>query len=184
MDRPYMLYSETVKQFHFVPFYFFSWSISVRLKLFHWHSPIWLAGADMSGERRRIGLSGEDDGVARGGVFNGSGSRWGYWHSHGLHNDAISTVAQRPGDCVWCSALIKYLAISRYATRYDTICCSNVRSKADMSRLNLPHGNDNCKTEKLKSKNRYVRSNSKSLGNHVVSSEEEEEERLQWEGFA
>ena len=39
------------------------------------------------------------------------------------------------------------------------------------------------KTEKkLKSKNRYVRSNSKSLGNHVVSSEEEE--RLQWEGFA
>jgi len=38
-----------------------------------------------------------------------------------------------------------------------------------------------CKTEKLKSKNRYVRSNSKSLGNHVVSSEEE---RLQWEGFA
>ena len=51
-----------------------------------------------------------------------------------------------------------------------------------MSRLNLPQGNDNCKTEKLKSKNRYVRSNSKSLGNHVVSSEEEE--RLQWEGFA
>jgi len=45
---------------------------------------------------------------------------------------------------------------------------------------------ENCKTEKLKSKNRYVRSNSKSLGemgNHVVSSEEEEE-RLQWEGFA
>jgi len=40
----------------------------------------------------------------------------------------------------------------------------------------------NCKTEKLKSKNRYVTSNSKSLGNHVVSSEEEE--RLQWEGFA
>jgi len=34
----------------------------------------------------------------------------------------------------------------------------------------------------VKSKNRYVRSNSKSLGNHVVNSEEEE--RLQWEGFA
>jgi len=30
----------------------------------------------------------------------------------------------------------------------------------------------NCKTEKLKCKSRYVRSNSKSLGNHVVSSEE------------
>ena len=41
----------------------------------------------------------------------------------------------------------------------------------------------NCKTEKLKSKNRYVRSNSKSLGNHVVSTEEEKE-RLQWKGFA
>jgi len=36
---------------------------------------------------------------------------------------------------------------------------------------------------KLKSKSRYVRSNSKSLGNYVVSSEEEKE-RLQWEGFA
>jgi len=31
----------------------------------------------------------------------------------------------------------------------------------------------NCKTEKLKIKSRYVRSNSKSLGNHGVSSEEE-----------
>ena len=41
----------------------------------------------------------------------------------------------------------------------------------------------NCKTEKRKSKSRYVRSNSKSLGNHVVSSDEEKE-RLQWEGFA
>jgi len=41
----------------------------------------------------------------------------------------------------------------------------------------------NCKTEKLKSKSRYVRCNSKSLGNHVVSSEEDKE-RLQWEVFA
>jgi len=41
----------------------------------------------------------------------------------------------------------------------------------------------NCKTEKLKSKSRYVTSNIKSLGNHVVSSEEEKE-RLQWEGYA
>jgi len=31
----------------------------------------------------------------------------------------------------------------RYDTiRYDTRCYFNVRSKADMSRLNLPHGND------------------------------------------
>jgi len=41
----------------------------------------------------------------------------------------------------------------------------------------------NCKTEKLKSKNRYSKSNSKSMGSHVVSPEEEKE-RLQWEGFA
>jgi len=37
----------------------------------------------------------------------------------------------------------------------------------------------NCKTEKLKSKNSLT---VKSLGNHVVSPEEEKE-RLQWEGF-
>jgi len=38
------------------------------------------------------------------------------------------------------------------------------------------------KQKKLKSNSRYVRSNSKSLGNHVISSEEKE--RLWWEGFA
>ena len=27
--------------------------------------------------------------------------------------------------------------------RYDTRCYINVRSKADMNRLNLPHGDDN-----------------------------------------
>jgi len=37
--------------------------------------------------------------------------------------------------------------------RYDTRCYFNVRSKADISQLNLPHGTDNKKsvnTEKLK----------------------------------
>ena len=29
------------------------------------------------------------------------------------------------------------------ALRYDTRCYFNVHSKADMSQLNLPHGNDN-----------------------------------------
>jgi len=38
-----------------------------------------------------------------------------------------------------------------------------------------------CKTEKVKTD--MLRSNSKSLGHHVVSPEEEKE-RLQWEGFA
>jgi len=37
--------------------------------------------------------------------------------------------------------------------------------------------------EKLKSKTDMLRSDSKSLGNHVVSPEEEKQ-RLQWEGFA
>ena len=57
--------------------------------------------------------------------------------------------------------------------RYDTRCYFKVRSKADMNRLiyRMETTTKNCKTEKLKSKSRYVRSNSKSLGNHVVSSE-------------
>jgi len=38
-----------------------------------------------------------------------------------------------------------------------------------------------CKTEKVQTD--VLRSNRKSLGNHVVS-REEEKERLQWEGFA
>jgi len=32
---------------------------------------------------------------------------------------------------------------SRLTIRYDTRCYFNVRSKADISRLNLAHGNDN-----------------------------------------
>jgi len=69
---------------------------------------------------------------------------------------------------------------------YDTRCYFNVRSKADMSQLNLYRTETttkNCKTEKPKSKNRYARSNSKSLGNRVVSPAEEKE-RLQWEALA
>ena len=37
-----------------------------------------------------------------------------------------------------CISALKYDTI-----RYDTRCYSNVRSKADMSQLNLPHGTDN-----------------------------------------
>ena len=55
-------------------------------------------------------------------------------------------------------------------TEYDTRCYFNVCSKADMSQFNLPHGKTTkkCKTEKLRSKNGYARSNSKSLGNHII----------------
>jgi len=43
--------------------------------------------------------------------------------------------------------------------RYDTRCYFNVRSKANMSQLNLPHGTvelKSVKTEKLKVENRYA----------------------------
>jgi len=59
-----------------------------------------------------------------------------------------------------------------------------VRSKADTSQLyRTETTTKNCKTKNLKSKNGYARSNSKSLGNHAVSPEEEKE-RLQLEVFA
>ena len=62
-----------------------------------------------------------------------------------------------------------------------------MRSEADMSQLNLPHGNDNkkCKTEKVKSKKKRICSEVtvKVWRIHVVSPEEEKE-RLRWEGFA
>ena len=32
---------------------------------------------------------------------------------------------------------------SQFCFVHDTRCCFNMRSKADMSQLNLPHGNDN-----------------------------------------
>ena len=55
------------------------------------------------------------------------------------------------------------------SSRYDTRCYFNVRSKADISQLNLPHGTDNYKsveTEKLKSKKTdMLRSKVNSLGN-------------------
>ena len=37
----------------------------------------------------------------------------------------------------------KFKMIFADTIRYDTRCYFNVRSKADMSRFNLPHGNDN-----------------------------------------
>ena len=71
--------------------------------------------------------------------------------------------------------------------RYDTIRDAILTCARKPTRVSLIYRTGtttkNCKTEKLKSKSRYVRSNSKSLGNHVVSSEEEKE-RLLWEGFA
>ena len=65
--------------------------------------------------------------------------------------------------------------------QYDTRCYFNVRSKADSLIYRTERTTKKCKTEKVKTD--MLRSNSKSLGNHVVSPEEGKE-RLQWEGFA
>ena len=37
----------------------------------------------------------------------------------------------------------RILLVQRFTIRYDTRCYFNVRSKANMSQLNLPHGTDN-----------------------------------------
>ena len=56
-----------------------------------------------------------------------------------------------------CSAKYSH---SPYTIRYDTRCYFNLRSKADMSQLNLPHGNRQLKSvkteKKLKVENRYA----------------------------
>ena len=59
--------------------------------------------------------------------------------------------------------------LSRITVRYDTRCYFNVRSKADISQLNLPHGNrqlKSVKTEKSK-KTDMLRSNSKQSGKSI-----------------
>jgi len=44
----------------------------------------------------------------------------------------------------WYSIFVVLLTSTTYdAIRYDTRFCFNVRSKADISRLNLPHGDNN-----------------------------------------
>ena len=91
------------------------------------------------------------------------------------------------GACIQCA----HLSLASVETGgYDTIreirdailTCARKPTKVSLI-YHTETTTENCKTEKLKSKNRYVRSNSKSLGNRVVDPEEEKE-RLQWEGFA
>jgi len=59
--------------------------------------------------------------------------------------------------------------------RYDTIRDAILTCARKPTWVSLIYRTEtttkNCKTEKQKSKNRYARSNSKSLGNHVVRSE-------------
>ena len=44
------------------------------------------------------------------------------------------------------------LHVLHITIRYDTRCYFNVRSKADISQLNLPHGTDNQKSAKTEKK--------------------------------
>jgi len=50
---------------------------------------------------------------------------------------AVGSVATCFNACVYFTSLVNHGTI-----RHDTRCYFNVRSKADMSRLNLPHGDD------------------------------------------
>jgi len=68
--------------------------------------------------------------------------------------------------------------------RYEMLVSRALESRHESGSVSLIYRTETttkkCKTEKLKSKNGYFQS--KSLGNHVVSPEEEKE-RLRWEGF-
>jgi len=78
----------------------------------------------------------------------------------------------------------------RYDTiRYDTRCYINVRSKADMSQLNLPHCTEpttkKCKNRKTKSRKQICSEITvNSPGESYPCSEYlRRNEGLQWEGF-
>jgi len=79
------------------------------------------------------------------------------------------------------------MKFDKYSPGYDTIRDAILTCARKPTRVSLIYRTETAtkkyKTEKLKSKNWYARSNSKSLGNNVVSPEEEKE-RLQWEGSA
>jgi len=51
------------------------------------------------------------------------------------------------GRSIWC-IVYKALAVTSRRHQYDTRRYFSVRSKADMSQLNLPHGTDNNKAER------------------------------------
>ena len=93
---------------------------------------------------------------------------------------------QAPIGCMLIRSVLDHIhkANDRPTIRYDTIRDAILTCARKPTRVGLTYRTEtttkNCETEKLNSKSRYVRSNSKSLGNHVVSSEEEKE-RLQWD---
>ena len=56
---------------------------------------------------------------------------------------AETDATQAPNRTLIVTTIKAGAEISHDTMRYDTRCYFNVRSKADISQLNLPHGNDN-----------------------------------------
>ena len=60
-----------------------------------------------------------------------------------LDADAVVDIDIGYATAIFALAFQEFVYRRDETIRYDTRCYFNVRSKADMSRLNLPHGNDN-----------------------------------------
>jgi len=61
----------------------------------------------------------------------------------GYFNDSVTHLCVCVCVCVCFVPFYYFLWATFPDSRYDTSCYSNVRTKADMSQLNLPHGTDN-----------------------------------------
>ena len=59
------------------------------------------------------------------------------------HRLVIHSITQRLCQRRFNNLMLFWFTRVAMLNRYDTRCYFNVRSKADISRLNLPHGNDN-----------------------------------------
>ena len=55
----------------------------------------------------------------------------------------LPTIVERAQHCLLLGILVRNEYSGNFLVRYDTRCYFNVRSKADISQLNLPHGTDN-----------------------------------------
>jgi len=94
-----------------------------------------------SGDQGRVSLRCRGVGVgemnAVSGGYRARGERT-HPHRHAVKPEVIKATRAN-------QALFKKNIVSRHVRqiRYDTRCYFNVRSKADISQLNLPHGTDN-----------------------------------------
>jgi len=60
--------------------------------------------------------------------------------------EPLNILQQQPQICSDLNKILHTqddICYKHYYVRYDTRCYFNVRSKADISQLNLPHGTDN-----------------------------------------